>query len=252
MFIISSVKASKPLTYTTKDRRLGEPVQGNFYEQELQLRVREIFRIERSEVFVKWKGYSDAFNSWVPLTDLEAWISVSSTERRPTENYRENNHLLPRNLRGLVIGKSGCGETIAIFNLLLQPGWLGKSLHQQEYKVLRKDLEFYQIILLIYIYIRGENNNISKTDSYDSWCGEAWSQIDHDSVVRGFKKLEITTALDGLEGHLVNIPKLPEYEMPTDYMQNEFTVVSEGESDTSLELSDSDTATNLVSTSFYT
>ena len=80
------------------------------------------------------------------------------------------------------------------------------------------------------------------------WCGEAWSQIDHDSVVRGFKKLGITTSLDESEGHLVNIPNLPEHEMPTDYMQNEFTVVSEGESDTSLELSsedsDSDTATN--------
>ena len=67
-------------------------------------------------------------------------------------------------------------------------------------------------------------------------------------MVRGFKKLGITTALDGSEGHLVNIPKLPEYEMPTDYMQNEFTVDSEGESDTSLELnsedSDSDTETN--------
>ena len=50
------------------------------------------------------------------------------------------------------------------------------------------------------------------------------------------------------EGYLVNIPKLPEYEMPTDYMQNEFTVDSEGECDTSLELSsedsDSDTETN--------
>ena len=37
-------------------------------------------------------------------------------------------------------------------------------------------------------------------------------------------------------------------EMPTDYMQNEFTVDSEGESDTTLELSsedsDSDTETN--------
>ena len=43
---------------------------------------------------------------------------------RPTENYRENNPLLPQNLRGLVIGKSGCGKTTVIFNLLLQPGWL--------------------------------------------------------------------------------------------------------------------------------
>ena len=57
--------------------------------------------------------------------------------------------VLLSNLRGLVIGKSGCEETTVTFNLLLQPGWLdynhlymfGKSLHQQEYKVLRKGLD---------------------------------------------------------------------------------------------------------------
>ena len=38
---------------------------------------------------------------------------------RPAENCRENNPLLPRNLRGLVIGKSGCRKTTVIFNLLL-------------------------------------------------------------------------------------------------------------------------------------
>ena len=69
--------------------------------------------------------------------------------KRPSKNYRESNPLLPKNLRGLIIGKSGCGKTKAIFNLLLQPGWLdynhlyvfGKCLHQQEYKVLRKGLK---------------------------------------------------------------------------------------------------------------
>ena len=68
---------------------------------------------------------------------------------RSADDCRENNPLLPRNLRGLVIGKSGCGETAMIFNLLLQRGWLdynhlyvfGKCLHQQEYKVLRKRLD---------------------------------------------------------------------------------------------------------------
>ena len=40
------------------------------------------------------------------------------------EDSRENSPLLPRNLRrGLVIGKSRCGKTTAIFSLLLQPGW---------------------------------------------------------------------------------------------------------------------------------
>ena len=77
VFTISSVNATKSPTYIIKDT-LGEPVQGAFYEQERQLSAQEIFRIERvlkkkkSQVFVKWKSYSDAFNSWVPLTDLEA------------------------------------------------------------------------------------------------------------------------------------------------------------------------------------
>ena len=71
---ISTVKATNPTTYTIKDQ-LGEPVRGSFYEQELQLSVQEIFRIERvlrkkkNQVYVKWKGYSNVFNSWIP--DLE-------------------------------------------------------------------------------------------------------------------------------------------------------------------------------------
>jgi len=58
----------------------------------------------------------------------------------------KNNHpLLPKSLRGLIVGKSGCGKTILLLNLLLRPGWLdysklsvfGKSLFQPEYKILR-------------------------------------------------------------------------------------------------------------------
>ena len=62
---------------------------------------------------------------------------------------RENSPILPGNVRGLVIGKSGRGETTVIFDLLLQPNRLdynhlyvfGKSLRQQEYKVLGKGFE---------------------------------------------------------------------------------------------------------------
>ena len=68
VFTITAVKATEPPTYTIDDTR-GEPVQGTFYEQELQTSVQEIYRIERvlkrgkDRVFVKWKGYSSAFNS---------------------------------------------------------------------------------------------------------------------------------------------------------------------------------------------
>ena len=76
MFTIISAKATKPTTYTIKDT-LGEPVQVTFYEQELQLSAQESLRIERvlkkkkNQVFAKWKGYSNAFNSWLPLPILK-------------------------------------------------------------------------------------------------------------------------------------------------------------------------------------
>ena len=62
---------------------------------------------------------------------------------------RQNSPLLPENIRGLIIGKSNCGKTTLLFNLLLRPGWLdynhlyvfGKSLHQPEYQILKKGFE---------------------------------------------------------------------------------------------------------------
>ena len=46
-------------------------------------------------------------------------VRKKDTVGQSTGNCRENNPLLPQSLRGLVIGKSGCGKTIVIFNLLL-------------------------------------------------------------------------------------------------------------------------------------
>ena len=69
---------------------------------------------------------------------------------QPVGFCREKNPLLPhQSLRGLVIGKSGCGKTTEIFNLLLQPVWLdynhlyvfGMSLHPEVYKVLMKGFQ---------------------------------------------------------------------------------------------------------------
>ena len=58
VFTIRSVEATNPPTYTINDQ-LGELVRGAFYEQELQLSVQEIFRIERvlrkkkNQIYVK-------------------------------------------------------------------------------------------------------------------------------------------------------------------------------------------------------
>ena len=37
---------------------------------------------------------------------------------------RFNNPLLPRSIRGIIVGKSGRGKTTLLLNLLLRPGWL--------------------------------------------------------------------------------------------------------------------------------
>ena len=62
---------------------------------------------------------------------------------------RHNNPLIPRSIRGLIVGKSGCGKTTLLLNLLLKPDWLdydnlqvfGKSLFQPEYKILKEGFE---------------------------------------------------------------------------------------------------------------
>ena len=74
------------------------------------------------------------------IADL-SWNEVTSK--------RLNNPLLPRSIRGIVVGKSGCGKTTLLHNLLLRPGWLdydnlcvfGKSLFQPEYLKLKKAFE---------------------------------------------------------------------------------------------------------------
>jgi len=65
------------------------------------------------------------------------------------EINRNNNPLLPKSIRGVIVGKSGCGKTTLLCNLLLQPEWLdynklivyGKSLSQPEYANMRKAFE---------------------------------------------------------------------------------------------------------------
>jgi len=60
---------------------------------------------------------------------------------------RSNNQLLPNSMRACIIGKSGCGKTNLLMNLLLNDyldynhlHLFGKSLHQPEYQTLIKSL----------------------------------------------------------------------------------------------------------------
>ena len=62
---------------------------------------------------------------------------------------RCNHPVLPKGISGFIIGKSGCGITTLLINLLIRPGWLdynninifGKSLFLPEYHILKKAFE---------------------------------------------------------------------------------------------------------------
>lgn len=76
-------------------------------------------------------------------------MDVKDLAWNETMTNRYNNPLFPRSIRGLIVGKSGCGKTTLLLNFLLRPGWLdynnlnvfGKSLFQPEYKILKKAFE---------------------------------------------------------------------------------------------------------------
>ena len=78
VFIINNTQYTNPTTYKLKDLR-GEDIKGSFYEPELLKAKQDVFRIDKvirrdykkEQVFVKWKGYPEKFNSWIPLKDLQ-------------------------------------------------------------------------------------------------------------------------------------------------------------------------------------
>ena len=75
IFTISKTLYTDPPTYRIKDYN-DEEIHGTFYEPELQKTNQEVFRIEKvlrtkgDKILVKWKGYSNHFNSWINKSDL--------------------------------------------------------------------------------------------------------------------------------------------------------------------------------------
>lgn len=81
IFKIDSRQASRPPTYRIKDLN-DQEIQGRFYEKELQKvdKRDDVYRVEKilrkrkrkgiAEVLVKWLGWPQDFNSWIPESDL--------------------------------------------------------------------------------------------------------------------------------------------------------------------------------------
>lgn len=76
-------------------------------------------------------------------------MNISNISWKDSDKVRCNHPLLPSSIRSVLVGKSGCGKTTLLLNLLLTPGYLdydhlyifGKSLFQTEYQILKKAFE---------------------------------------------------------------------------------------------------------------
>ena len=80
IYKIQKINNSIPITYLLEDLQ-GEIIIGSFYNEELQKTSQEVYRIEKvlrkkkindiEHGLVKWIGYSDKFNEWLPVSKLQ-------------------------------------------------------------------------------------------------------------------------------------------------------------------------------------
>ena len=81
LFKIYKINKSNVITYQLKDMN-NEIIKGIFYEKELQLTknisdeyiIEKILRTNKNKIYVKWRGYSNNFNSWIDKNSVTKYI----------------------------------------------------------------------------------------------------------------------------------------------------------------------------------
>ena len=81
LFKIYKINKSNVITYQLKDMN-DEIIKGIFYERELQLSknitgeyiIEKILKTKGNLMYVKWRGYSNNFNSWVKKTNIKKYL----------------------------------------------------------------------------------------------------------------------------------------------------------------------------------
>ena len=81
LFKIHSIHKSNVITYQLKDMN-DEIIRGQFYEKELQKTknttgeyiIEKILKTNKDKIYVKWRGYSNNFNSWIDKNSVTKYI----------------------------------------------------------------------------------------------------------------------------------------------------------------------------------
>ena len=81
LFRIFKINKSNVISYQLKDMN-DEIIKGIFYEKELQLTknttgeyiIEKILKTKDNQMYVKWRGYNNNFNSWVNKYDIKKYL----------------------------------------------------------------------------------------------------------------------------------------------------------------------------------
>ena len=81
LFKIYKIDKSNAITYELKDLS-NEIIKGIFYEKELQKSknttgeyiIEKILKTKGNKIFVKWRGYSNNFNSWIDKNNVTKYL----------------------------------------------------------------------------------------------------------------------------------------------------------------------------------
>ena len=81
LFKVYKINKSNVISYQNKDMN-DKIIKGIFYEKELQLTknttdeyiIEKILKTKGNNIFVKWRGYSNNFNSWIDKNSVTKYI----------------------------------------------------------------------------------------------------------------------------------------------------------------------------------
>ena len=81
LFKIYKINKSNVITYKLKDMN-NENIDGIFYEKELQKSknvtgeyiIEKILKTKGNKIYVKWRGYSNNFNSWIDENNVTKYL----------------------------------------------------------------------------------------------------------------------------------------------------------------------------------